>query len=55
MEPALGPDPPKARLLIYEQEGLDGRRYTADGQLAIKEMSDEEIRATYPDFEQAGG
>jgi hypothetical protein len=55
MEPALGPDPPKTRLLIYEQEGLGGTRYTADGQLAIKEMSDEDIRATYPEFEKAGG
>jgi hypothetical protein len=55
MDPALGHDPPKARLLIYEQEGLGGTRYTADGQLAIKEMSDEDIRATYPEFEQAGG
>lgn len=54
-EPALGPDPPKASLLIYEQDGLGGTRYTADGQLAIKEMSDEDIRATYPEFEQAGG
>ncbi len=55
MGPPRGHDPPKARLLIYEQDGLDGRRYTADGQLSIKEMSDETIRQTYPEFEKAGG
>jgi hypothetical protein len=55
MGPPRGHDPPKARLLIYEQDGLDGTRYTADGQLSIKEMSDEQIRETYPEFEQAGG
>jgi hypothetical protein len=53
MAPALGHDPPKANLLIYEQDGSGGTRYTADGQLAIKEMSDEDIRATYPEFESA--
>jgi hypothetical protein len=55
MEPALGHDPPKARLLIYEQDGLDGTRYTADGQLSIKEMSDEQISQTYPEFDESGG
>jgi hypothetical protein len=55
MGPPRGHDPPKATLLIYEQDGLGGTRYTADGQLSIKEMSDEQIRETYPEFEQAGG
>jgi hypothetical protein len=55
MGPPRGHDPPKARLLIYEQEGLDGKRYSADGQLSIREMSDENIRQTYPEFEKTGG
>jgi hypothetical protein len=55
MGPSRGPDPPQASLLIYEQDGLDGRRYTADGRLSIKEMSDEQISQTYPEFEESGG
>jgi hypothetical protein len=54
MGPPRGHDPPKATLLIYEQDGMDGTRYTADGQLSIKEMSDDNIRQTYPEFEDDG-
>jgi hypothetical protein len=48
--PATGPDMPKANLLIYEQDGADGTRYTADGRLSIREMSDEQISQQYPEF-----
>jgi hypothetical protein len=51
MAPRTGPDAPKPNLLIYESEGLNGTRYTADGRLSIKEMTDEQIKQTYPDFE----
>jgi hypothetical protein len=52
---AAGPNPPQPTLLIYEQEGLGGTRYVADGRLSIKEMSDEQISQTYPDYEKPSG
>ncbi len=51
MGPSQGPDAPQPALLIYEQDGLDGTRYTADGRLSIKEMSDEQISQIYPEYE----
>jgi hypothetical protein len=53
--PPIGHDPPKPTLIIYEQDGLGGTRYTADGQLSIKEMSDEQISQAYPEFQKTGG
>jgi hypothetical protein len=53
--PAIGPNAPQPTLLIYEQEGAEGKRYTADGRLSIKEMSDEQILQSYPDYEKPGG
>lgn len=55
MGPAINHNPPQPTLIIYEQDGLDGKRYTADGRMSIKEMSDEQIRQTYPDYEKPGG
>jgi hypothetical protein len=53
--PATGPDMPKANLLIYEQDGAEGTRYTADGRLSIKELSNELLSQQYPEFENPAG
>ncbi len=54
MGPVINHNPPQPALLIYERQGLDGMRYTADGRLSIKEMSDEQILQAYPDYEKPG-
>jgi hypothetical protein len=51
----LGPMGPevemaKANILIFERTGADGVRYTADGRMAIRQMTEAELEKEVPDL-----
>lgn len=46
-----GPNPPKPNILIFETTGADGTRYVADGQMSVKELSEERFNQLVPDHQ----
>ncbi|RIK76802.1 MAG: hypothetical protein DCC67_13425 [Planctomycetota bacterium] len=55
LEAPVGPNPPKANVLVYEQQGADGTRYIADGQLSVKELPPELFQHVAPEEGASGG
>jgi hypothetical protein len=47
---SIGPDVPAPAIIIIERTGVNGARYVADGQLGIRQLSDEELRQAVPDL-----
>jgi hypothetical protein len=52
---SIGPDVPEPSIIIIERTGVDGVRYIADGQLGIRQLSDEELQHAVPDFSSTIG
>jgi hypothetical protein len=52
---SIGPDVPEPAIIIIERTGADGIRYVADGQLGIRQLSDEELNEAVPDLSSTTG
>ena len=49
-----GPDPPTPAVIVFETTGASGTRYVADGQVAIKQMSADELAKIVPEQMASG-
>jgi hypothetical protein len=45
----IGPDPPTPAILVIEATGTGGTRYVVDGQVSVKQMSDDELAKVLPE------
>ena len=47
----VGPNPPKPNIVVFENTGAEGTRYVGDGQISIKELSEERFAEMVPEHQ----